>query len=112
MSKEEVLSELQKDIERNKNEKYGEYFYDDVKKRLKYLIISDKIGVIEVLRSWINMRHPQYTIVAAWLAGDFMITELKPDLEKLREDIRNGKSFKPYYVKFIDNSLKAIDKFT
>lgn len=112
MSKEEILSELEKDIQKSANDKGGEYFYEDAKKRLKKLVILDRPGVMEALRYWLCLRSQDLTMIAVWLTRDLMIKELKPDLENLKEDIKAGKVFKPYYIEMIDRALKTLNENT
>ena len=49
-------------------------------------------------------------MLAVYLAREFQIYELKPELENLRKDIVSRKSFLPYYVEWVDKALKAINE--
>jgi len=43
------------------------------------------------------------------IAADLKLRELKPDIERLLEDVRAGKAFWPYYEEFIVPALKRIE---
>ena len=109
MSKEEVLAELNIDLENSKDDKGGEYFYIDVTKRLRRLIISDRPGVVEALRYWLRLRQADLTDIAVDLVRDFAIRELKSELETLKKEIESGKVFHPSYVEGVDEALEAMD---
>jgi hypothetical protein len=87
MSKEEVLAKLNIDIENSKDDKGGEYFSIDVKKRLSRLIVSDRPGVVEALRYWLQLRQVDLTDIAVDLVRHFALRELKSELETLKKEV-------------------------
>lgn len=109
MPKDEVLAEFNIDFADPMSEKSGEYLYDHVLRRAKRLIVEDYTGVIEVLRYWLSLRKEPHTMLAVRVARDLVVTELKPELENLRQDIESGKTFLPYYKRWVDQALAAIN---
>jgi hypothetical protein len=108
MSKEEVLAEFDIDLKDPVSLKDGEYLYEQILVRAKRTIINDRIGMVEVLRYWLSLRKALYTMMAVDLIKDLVISELKPELNILMEDIESGKVFLPYYKQWVDRALKAI----
>jgi hypothetical protein len=47
-------------------------------------------------------------MIAVALVNDLVISELKPELTNLKQDIESDKVFLPYYLKAVDRALKAI----
>jgi hypothetical protein len=113
MSKEEVLAELDKIIQDDDvlYYKMGEVIVEDITASARNRIIKDRAGVIEALRFWLCLRDRRLTLMAVSVIGDLVITELKPDLEKLRNEIASGKTFLPYYNEWVDTALQQLRPF-
>jgi hypothetical protein len=107
MSKESVLEEFQS-VYADPESKDGGYLYLGLLDRAKRLVITDRIGVVEALRYWISLRDHRHTNHAAMLTGALALKELKPDLEKLREDIISRKAYLTKYTGWVDKELKKI----
>jgi hypothetical protein len=60
------------------------------------------------MREWITQRDKR-TLLAMNIAVDLKLLELKPDIQRLLEDVRAGKAFSPYYEEFIAPALKRIE---
>jgi hypothetical protein len=108
MSKEEILAEFDIDLNDPVSVKDGEYLYEHILVRAKRMVVNDRIGMVEVLRYWLSLRKDLYTMMAVDIIKDLVISELKPELNILKEDIESGKIFLPYYKQWVDRVLKAI----
>lgn len=109
MTKEQVLAAFERDIQ-NGDPKMGDSTTEDIKKTAKILVTKDRVGVIEALRYWLNLRDIGLTVTAVAVIANIYIPELKPDLERLKSDIESGKVFHPSYLDFIDFTLKNISE--
>jgi hypothetical protein len=110
MSKETILMEFEIDVSDPSSQKDGNSLYYLILKRTKRLIIGDRLGVLNALRYWFSLRSDPFTLIAVNLVQDLQITELKPELKKLRKEIESGKAFLPYYNEWVERALKAITK--
>ncbi len=108
MSKDKVLEEFETDFTDPGSHYSGEYLYEHIVRRAKYLIKEDREGVIEACRYWFSLRKEPHTMLAVYITKDLIIKELKPDLEKLKHDIESGKVFLLYYKRWVDEALAAI----
>jgi hypothetical protein len=108
MSKEEVLAEFDRDITNQGYKPDGNIIYRIIFQHAAQLILTDRLGVIDALRYWLLLRDDPFTVFAINLIQDLVIKELKPDLEKLRNDIESRNTLLPYYNEWVDRALKAI----
>jgi len=111
MSKEDVLAKFQKiwekeEYSRNEN---GWYLYEDLRENTKNLMTNDREGVIEAVRCWLLLREVGRTEMAMGLAKDLTLKELKPDIEKVREDIIARRYYPAPDTYWADCALKALE---
>jgi hypothetical protein len=110
MSKEEVLAAFELDIQRVAP-RMSESTTEDIIKTAKKLIIKDRDGVIEALRYWLRFRDDRHPLTAVYIIADVYIPELKPDLERLREEIESGKEvFHSSYNCWVEKALKNVNE--
>lgn len=94
----------------------GERTYDYLKEHTARLLDHEpeERGVaLEALRSWLAIRRAPESMVAAMLAADLKLIELREDLHRLLEDIEAGRSnfnprMKAYYAERAHNYLTAL----
>jgi hypothetical protein len=108
MSKEKVLAEFQV-VFRDPRSEDGVFLYENLLNRARSILISDRAGLVEALRLWISLRDQVHANTAVIMAGDLAIKELKPDLQRLREDIISRKAFPTNYTGWVDKALEAIE---
>lgn len=71
------------------------------------VVDSDRNALTDALREWITQRGDR-TLLALNIAADLKLRELKPDIQRLLDDVRTGKAFRPYYEEFIGPALERI----
>jgi len=71
------------------------------------VVESDRNELVAAMREWITQRDKR-TLLAMNIAVDLKLLELKPDIQRLLEDVRAGKVFSPYYEEFIAPALKRM----
>jgi hypothetical protein len=109
MTKEGVLAAFESDIQKG-DPRMGDQTIEDIKKTAKTLIISDRVGVTEALRHWLNLRDWGLTPTALSVITSLRIPELKPDLESLRVNMESGRTLHPYLIYLVDLAIKAISE--
>jgi hypothetical protein len=91
-----------------------------VAQRIRPLIEEDRSAVIEALRERIGLRVPEGSrkpqdsilearlFLALHIAAANRLVELREDLRALIADVRDGKSFLPYYLEIFANYEKRL----
>jgi hypothetical protein len=108
MSKEEVLADFQMARDNEDYRKDGDLLFDDLLKRAKRLVVQDREGLVDALRYWMSLRDEYLTEMAIILTGELLLKELRPDLEKIREDIISRKYYRVKYTGWVDKALEAL----
>jgi hypothetical protein len=70
----------------------GEESYRWLQSRVERIVRDEREALIGALQNWLSLRSVPETMTAADLAADFHLTELRPDLFKLLEDIEGGRT--------------------
>ena len=74
------------------------FFFFQAEDGIRGLVRSRGLGdvykrqLVIALRKWISLRSEPRTMVAADLAADFHLSELRPDLFALLDDIEGGRT--------------------
>lgn len=88
--------------------------------QLSYIVKTERMILVSLLSDWINVRIPQKIRMAGdgikegrmWLALEmaekYSLSELKPDIVCLLDDVHIGKTYLPYYIEMIERHLKKI----
>ena len=109
MSKEEALRLLETDINDPGAEKSGEYLEEHVITRSERLLkANNREGLLNALRDWLLSRSEPRTMLAITVARKFLLSELKSEIAIIRSEIANGNLFLPFYLKEVDEALKAL----
>lgn len=72
------------------------------------IALAQRPALAAALRTWIAARTEPRTMIAVNLVQELAMSELQPDLEQLRDDIRKRKAFLPYYTRWVDEALAKL----
>ena len=91
----------------------GEQSYRHLQFHVERIVKSQREPLVIALRKWISLRSEPRTMVAADLAADFHLSELRPELFKLLNDIEGGRTkfvpgLKSHYENLIAECLSRI----
>jgi hypothetical protein len=112
MSKEDILILLDTAMTDPGSYKSGEYLEEHAFDYLNKIINSDREGIIEALREWIGLRSEPETMLAVRLARRLKISEVIPQIKKLRKEVDKGNVFMRYYLTSIDQALDVLQSIT
>ncbi|MGH8454108.1 MAG: hypothetical protein ACRESW_06115 [Nevskiales bacterium] len=88
--------------------------------RLENIALNERDTLVELLREWISMRiiksgetkdygkKTGQLFLALEVACLYDLNELRPDIELLIKDAREGKTYLPYYAEMITNYLDKL----
>ncbi len=62
----------------------------------------------DALRAWIELHAEPRTMIAIYVVQALKLTELRPELQRLRADVAAGRAFLPYYVRWVDEALAEL----
>jgi len=108
MTKQEIIEWLEGEIQGYPPRATGNECGQFVTRLAGRVLESDRLALVEAMREWITQRGER-TLLAMNIAADLKLRELKPDIERLLEDVRAGKAFWPYYEEFIVPALRRIE---
>ena len=91
----------------------SEASYRHLQFHVERIVNSQREPLVSALRNWLSLRSEPKTMVAADLAADFHLSELRPDLFKLLDDIEGGRTkfvpgLKSHYENLIAECLSRI----
>ena len=107
MTKQEILKWLEGEVQGYPERATGNECEDFIVRLAGRVVQSDRHELVEAMRHWIIERSKR-TLLAVRIAAEHKLLELKPDIERLLEDVRAGRAFSPYYEEFITPALKGI----
>ena len=89
--------------------KKGEYFQDQIEKRVSiYISQGHRDQVVDVLRKWIIQRE-HLAMNAVSIAKTHSFSELIPEIDQLNNDVLAGKVFYTYYsAEWIAPALESL----
>src|SRR5438105_7401724 len=96
VSKEAVLTELETQLANPAFQKDGNLLSDQLASSGRRLLDSDRRGLVDALREWLEARDMTRTLQAVILVTDLHLGELRPLVAELREQVRAGKSLRPF----------------
>jgi len=108
MTKQEILKWLEGEVQGYPERATGNECEDFVVGTAGRVVQSDRQELVEAMRHWIIERGNR-TLLAVRIAAEYKLRELKPDIERLLEDVRTDRSFSPFYEEFITPALKRIE---
>ena len=108
MTKAEILKWLEGEVQGYPERATGNECEDFIVRLAGRVVQSDRREFVEAMRRWV-VEHGNRTLLAVRIAGEHKLRELKPDVERLLEDVRAGRAFSPYYEDLITRALKQIE---
>lgn len=108
MTKQEIIEWLEGEVQGYPERATGNECEDFIVRLAGHVVESDRNELIAALREWITQRSKR-TLLAMRIGAEHKLRELKPDIQRLLEDVRAGKAFSPYYEEFIAPALKRIE---
>jgi hypothetical protein len=105
MTIQDVLASIEATLSAPGTDKSGEYLQELVTQRIRKALPADREAAIQALEIWLQSRTEPRTMVAAFIAGDLKLSELRPEIERLRIDIESGRAFYLYYLSNVDKVL-------
>lgn len=91
----------------------GEESYRHLKQHVERILPSHREALVGALRIWLSLGEAPKTMVAADLAADFHLTELRHDLFCLLQDVEGGRTkfhsgLRSHYGNLISGCLSRI----
>lgn len=108
MSKEYVLAVLEGDINNPGSYKSGEYLEESVFRHSTEIIQTDRQGLVEALKEWIEAKEEPHTMLAVRIARRLRLMEMIPQIKDLRDEIARGGVFPKFYLRYIDEALNVL----
>jgi hypothetical protein len=103
-----VEEQLNQEIDNFPSRASGEDLYEHINKISNRLIRDSREDFITAMAHWLQLRSEPKTMLAVTIIGENHLVELKEDLEELLDDVEKGKTFKPFYERPINKSLRMI----
>ncbi len=110
MGKEAALDELAVPLEDPATEKDGNILAELLYQRARRLLGSDRPGLVEALRDWLEKRDDVLSIQAVILVRDLRLTELRSLIGELREEVASGRALRPTSLCLFDKALASLDR--
>jgi hypothetical protein len=104
----DVLELLEMDMSDPGSVKSGEYLRDHVLQHVRSALTTDRSGVVDALREWLNSRSEPRTMLAVSVARKLGLKELKTEVELIRDEVLNGRIFPMFYLDRINAALDAL----
>ncbi|MCO6455263.1 MAG: hypothetical protein J5I93_08175 [Pirellulaceae bacterium] len=98
MSKDDILAMLASDLNDPGSQKSGEYLEEHVLRQARSAVASDRVGLVEAMRQWLELRREPETMLAVSVAEETELQELAPDIDRLLAEVVAGQVFQPYYA--------------
>ncbi len=108
MTKPEILEWLEGEVQGYPERATGNECEDHIVRLVGRVVESDRSELAEAMREWIEQRGKR-TLLAVRIAAEHKLRELKPDIQRLLDDVRAGKVFLPYYEELIAPALNRIE---
>ena len=83
-------------------------FYGYFLRRVGDVIDTERPNVVAALAHWLRSHSEPRTTLALEIAEAYRLDELRPELERLLQDVSEGKALLPYYSRYIRQALDAI----
>lgn len=83
-------------------------FYAFMMRQIRKIMPHERAALVHVLKEWLRSPSAVTTNLTLEIAKTYQLCELKSALETLRNAIKAGKIFKPYYVNDVESTLKRL----
>ena len=108
MTKNDVLQLFETDMSDPGSYKSGEYLREHVLQHAKGVLSTDRSSLVEALREWLKARSEPRTMIAVTVARKLDLKELKSDIQALRNEVADGRTFPRFYLDHIDAAVNAL----
>ncbi len=108
MTKQEILKWLEDEVQDYPERATANECENHVVQLAGRVVEFDRNALIEAMREWVEQRGNR-TLLAVRIVAEHKLLELKPDIQRLLEEVCAGKVFSPYYEEFITPALKRIE---
>lgn len=108
MTTEEIKAWLNGEIENYPDRSDAEDLYAYMIRLVDRILPIYRSELIAVLKDWIQLHTPTKTNLVLEITHIYHLTELREDLERLLNDVKDGRVFKNYYYKDIERVLKKL----
>ena len=108
MTKDEILKWLEGEIHGYPERATGNECEDYIARVARRMVQTDRLQLVEAMRHWI-LERGKWTLLAVRIAAEHQLCEIKPEVERLLEDVQAGKAFSPYYEEILISALKRIE---
>ncbi len=108
MKADEVLLWLESELTECPDRASGEEGYEFMIRQTQRILATDRSALVRALASWLNLRSEPRTMLAIAIAEAHHLTELKPDIEQLLREVKQGVAFKPYYATIIGRAVAKL----
>ncbi len=109
MTTEDVRRWLDDEVDRFPERAAGEDLYRYIVQRTKQAAESDRSALTSALNDWLHLRSEPKTMLAVEIISKHHLIELRPEVEQLLADVRDGEAFKPFYEQPIRSALEEMD---
>ncbi len=108
MSKAQVLSAFEEALELPEAAKSGNLLAEELRRRASAFVLTDRDGLIEAVRDWLDSGEEILTVQASVLAREFQLRELRGAIERVRNDVASGVFLKPSSTWLFDKTLDSL----
>ncbi|MCA3020194.1 MAG: hypothetical protein ING61_00240 [Rhodocyclaceae bacterium] len=108
MSANPVLDQLNSQVAAFPTRASGEELYDYVGRFAARFSSSDRDALAAAMTDWLILRNEPKTMLAVQITSDLQLVEVRPELEALLMEIREGRVFLPFYAKPIEAALLSL----
>ena len=108
MTKDRVLDRFEDELADPAYEKDGSLLADALRSLGHGFLKSDRSGLVEALRNWLEAREMTRTLQAARLTGDLDLVELEAVLTQLRAEVAAGNALRPSAKFVFDQALQKL----
>ncbi len=112
MSKADILSLLETDMTDPASLKDGDYLENQVLSHSRFVLQTDRNGLVAALDEWLHERSDPRTMLAAHTVATLDLVELQSELYALRDEIMEGEVFpnlspggRDFYVRRVSEYL-------
>lgn len=105
MTKDEALTWLYNELSRLDERDSAIDMYRHMVNMTRAKTETDRRGLAAALHEWMLLRKEPETMLALEIGSAHNLVELRPEMEALLSDVRDGKAFRPYYEQYVMRAL-------
>ena len=104
----DLLKILDAEVAAFPNRASGEQLYEHINKIAACYVVAERQKLVAALAEWLVLRSEPKTMIAVDIVGKQHLSELRPALENLLQDVQTGSVFMPFYARPIKIALAAL----